>query len=125
MTFWAHYNILHRADEPEDGGSKFLRNFGNHLPDYTASVSRNSVVGIATGYGLDDQGVGIRVQVGLRIFSSPQIAQNDSGVHQTSYLTGTGGSFPGGVKWQEREADHSPPASVAIKKMSIYTSTPP
>jgi hypothetical protein len=30
-----------------------------------------SVVGIATGYGLDDQGVGVRVPVGARIFTSP------------------------------------------------------
>jgi hypothetical protein len=29
-----------------------------------------SVVGIATGYGLDDRGVGVRVPVGSRIFSS-------------------------------------------------------
>jgi hypothetical protein len=34
--------------------------------------SRGTVVGIATGYGLDDRGVGVRVQVGSRIFSSPQ-----------------------------------------------------
>jgi hypothetical protein len=34
-------------------------------------VSRDSVVGIATSYGLDDRGVGIRVPVGSRIFSSP------------------------------------------------------
>jgi hypothetical protein len=34
--------------------------------------SRNSVVGIATGYGLDDRGVGVRVPVGSRIFSSPR-----------------------------------------------------
>jgi hypothetical protein len=33
--------------------------------------SRDSVVGITTGYGLDDQGVGVRVPVGSRIFSSP------------------------------------------------------
>jgi hypothetical protein len=32
--------------------------------------SRDSAVGIATGYGLGDRGVGIRVKVGLRIFSS-------------------------------------------------------
>jgi hypothetical protein len=31
--------------------------------------SRDSSVGIATGYGLDDRGVGVRVPVGLRIFS--------------------------------------------------------
>jgi hypothetical protein len=30
----------------------------------------DSVVGIATGYGLDDQGVGVRVKVASRIFSS-------------------------------------------------------
>jgi hypothetical protein len=35
-----------------------------------------------------------------------------------------GGSFPGG-KRPGREADHSPPASAEVKKMWIYTSTPP
>jgi hypothetical protein len=30
-----------------------------------------------------------------------------------------------GLKRQEREADHSPPTSAAVKKMWIYTSTPP
>jgi hypothetical protein len=34
--------------------------------------SRDSVVGIVTGYGLDDRGVGVRVPVGSRIFSSPR-----------------------------------------------------
>jgi hypothetical protein len=37
---------------------------------------------------------------------------------------GTGGPFPG-VKWPGREADHSPPTIAEIKKMWIYTSTPP
>jgi hypothetical protein len=32
--------------------------------------SRDSVVGIATGYGLDDRGVGVRVPVEPRVFSS-------------------------------------------------------
>jgi hypothetical protein len=31
-----------------------------------------SVVGIATGYGLDDRGVGVRVPVGQEFFSSPR-----------------------------------------------------
>jgi hypothetical protein len=35
------------------------------------SKSRESSVGIATGYGLDDQGVGVRVPVGVRICTSP------------------------------------------------------
>jgi hypothetical protein len=33
---------------------------------------RDSSVGIATTYGLDDRGVGFRVPVGSRIFSSPR-----------------------------------------------------
>jgi hypothetical protein len=32
--------------------------------------SRDSAVGIATGYGLDDRNVGVRVPVGSRIFST-------------------------------------------------------
>jgi hypothetical protein len=71
-------------------------------------MSRDSSVGIATGYGLDDQG-------------EPEfIVQNGSGVHQTSYKMGTGGSFPGG-----KAADHSPPTSAEVKKMWIYTSISP
>jgi hypothetical protein len=35
-------------------------------------LSRDSSVGIATGYVLDDRGVGVRVPVGSRIFSSPR-----------------------------------------------------
>jgi hypothetical protein len=33
---------------------------------------RGSVVGIASGYGLNDRGVGVRVPVGSKIFSSPR-----------------------------------------------------
>jgi hypothetical protein len=32
----------------------------------------DSVVGIATGYGLDDQGILVLIPVGSRIFSSPR-----------------------------------------------------
>jgi hypothetical protein len=52
------------------------------------------------------------------------IVQTGSGVHPTSYTAGTGGSFPG-VKRPGREADHSPPTSAEVKKIWIYTSTPP
>jgi hypothetical protein len=34
--------------------------------------SRDSAVGIATGYRLDDRGFGGRIPVGSRIFPSPQ-----------------------------------------------------
>jgi hypothetical protein len=36
---------------------------------YISSRSRDSVVGIATGYGPDDRGVGVRVPVGGQEFS--------------------------------------------------------
>jgi hypothetical protein len=57
--------------------------------------SRGSVVGIATGYGLDDRGVGVRVPVRPE-FSLLHVVQTGSGAHPTSYPIGTGGSFPGG-----------------------------
>jgi hypothetical protein len=41
-------------------------------PTRVLTGSRDSSVGIATGYGLDDRGVGVRVPVGSRIFSSPR-----------------------------------------------------
>jgi hypothetical protein len=57
--------------------------------------SRDSAVGIATGYGLDDRGVGFRVPVVDRIFSSPRRLDRFWGP-PASYPIGTGGSFPGG-----------------------------
>jgi hypothetical protein len=51
------------------------------------------------------------------------VVQTGSGVHPTSYPTGTEALFPG-VKRPGREADHSPPASAEVKKMWIYTSIP-
>jgi hypothetical protein len=57
--------------------------------------SWDSTVGIATGYGLDDQGVGVRVPVGQKS-SFLHVVQTGSEVHQTSYPMGTGSSFPGG-----------------------------
>jgi hypothetical protein len=62
---------------------------------YILIRSRDSIVGIATAYGLDDLGVGVRVPLGSRIFSL-HVVQTGSGVHRTSYPRGTGGSFPRG-----------------------------
>jgi hypothetical protein len=86
-------------------------------------MSRDSALGIGTGYRLEDQEVGVQVPVGSRIFSSPNI-QTGSGVHPTSYPMGTGGSIPG-VKRPGSEADHHPPTSDEIRKTWVYTSTPP
>jgi hypothetical protein len=76
------------------------------------------------GYGLEDGGVAVRVSVGSRIFFF-NVVQTGSGVHPTSYSMGTGGAISPGVKRPGREADHSPPANAEVKKMWIYTSTPP
>jgi hypothetical protein len=82
----------------------------------------DSVLGIATGYGLDDRGV--EVQVGWRIFLFSTSSRSDLGSTQPpiQWLTG---ALPPGVKRPGREADHSPPASAEVKKMWIYTSTLP
>jgi hypothetical protein len=38
---------------------------------YVTITSLDSAVGTVTGFGLDDRGVGVRVPVGSRIFTSP------------------------------------------------------
>jgi hypothetical protein len=69
--------------------------------------SRDSAVGIAIGYGLDDRGVGVRLPVvGSRI-TLLHVVQTGSGVHPASYPMSTRGSFPR-VKRAGREAGHSP-----------------
>jgi hypothetical protein len=63
--------------------------------------SLDSSVGIATGCGLDDQGVGVRVPAGSRIFSSPCRPDRLWGP-PNSLANGYWGSFPGGkgaVAW--------------------------
>jgi hypothetical protein len=43
----------------------------NLFLDISSTRSRDSVVGIASGYGLDDREVVVRVPVGSRMFTSP------------------------------------------------------
>jgi hypothetical protein len=58
--------------------------------------SRDSSVGIALGYGLDDRGSRVRFPAGAGNFSLHHHVQNGSGAHPASYPMGTSGSFPGG-----------------------------
>jgi hypothetical protein len=85
--------------------------------------SRDSVVAVATGYGLDDGGVGVRVPVESRIFSSPRCPYRLWGPPSLLF-NGYRGLFPAGVKRPGREADNSPPTCAEVKKMWIYTSIP-
>jgi hypothetical protein len=57
---------------------------------------RDSSVGIALGYGLDDRGSKVRFPAGARNFSLHHRVQNGSVAHPASYPMGTRGSFPGG-----------------------------
>jgi hypothetical protein len=74
---------------------------------------RDGSVGIATGYGLDCRGVGVRVPVGSRIFSFPRRPDRLWG---SPNLLSNGYR---GLKRPGREADHSHPASAEVKKMYI------
>jgi hypothetical protein len=89
---------------------------------FITTLSRDSAVGIATGYGLDDRGVGVRVSVWSRIFSTPSTPTLGLTRPPTQ---GAPGALSSGVKRPGHEADHSPTTSAKVKKMWIYTSTSP
>jgi hypothetical protein len=101
---------------------KLLKERWNRI--YSLLRSRDSAVGIATGYGLDDRGVGVRVPVGSRIFSSPRRPDRLWGPPNL-LSNGYRGALSPGVKRPGRYADHSPPANAEVKKMLIYTFSPP
>jgi hypothetical protein len=85
---------------------------------------RDSSVGIETGYGLDDRGVGVPVPGGTRIFCSQQRPDRLWGPTHPPIQWVTV-ALSTGLKRLGRESDHSPPTSAEVKKMWIYTSTPP
>jgi hypothetical protein len=58
--------------------------------------SRDSSVGIALGYGLDDRGSRVRFPMGAGNFSLYHRVQNGSGAQPVFYPMGNRGSFPGG-----------------------------
>jgi hypothetical protein len=130
MERWMHCSILYWTEllqEHLQSAFMFYRTFTlcsnilNAISNYTSS--RDSAVGIATGYGLNDRGVRVPVSLGSRIFSSPRRLDRLWGPPNL-LSNGYGGSFPG-VKQPVSETDHSPPTSAEIKKMWIYTTTSP
>jgi hypothetical protein len=60
---------------------------------------RDSSVGIATGYGLDDRGGGSSSPGRVKKISLLHIVQTGSGGHPTSYKMGTGGKAAGTWSW--------------------------
>jgi hypothetical protein len=83
-----------------------------------------STVGIATGYGLDDQRVGVRVPVGSRILPFSMSSSLALGFTQP-HIQWVPGSVSPGVKRRGRKSDHSLPASAKVKKtwgLYIYSS---
>jgi hypothetical protein len=65
--------------------------------DYSLSLqSRDTSVGIALGYGLDDWGSRVRFPARVESFSLHHCVLNGSGAHPASYPMGTRGSIPGG-----------------------------
>jgi hypothetical protein len=91
--------------------------YGTHTP---LGVSRDSLVGIVTGYGLNNQEVEVRVPVGSRIFCSPRRPDRLWGPPNHSIQWVPGALAPE-VKWLGRETDNSP-ASAEVKKMWIWRS---
>jgi hypothetical protein len=66
----------------------------HNIPSF--DKSRDSSVGIALGYGLDDRGSRIRFPAGDENFSLHHRVQNGSGAHPVSYPMSTGDPFPEG-----------------------------
>jgi hypothetical protein len=64
--------------------------------DWCINKSRDSSVGIALRYGLDDRGSRVRFPARTGNFSPHYRVQNISRDHPASYPLGTRGSFPGG-----------------------------
>jgi hypothetical protein len=94
------------------------------LRNLTTLKTRNSVVGIATGYGLNDQGFGVLSPGRVKDFLFFTSSKSTLGSTQRPIQWVREALSPG-VKRTGREADHSPPASAEVKQMSNYTSTPP
>jgi hypothetical protein len=71
---------------------------------------------IATGYGLDSQGVGVRVPVGGKNFHFSMSSRLALGPTQPPIQWVSGDLSPW-IRRLGREADHSPPTSAEVKEI--------
>jgi hypothetical protein len=72
-------------------------------------------LGKATGYGPDDQVIGVRFPAWDVNFFLRHHVQPGSGTHPKSYAMNNGESFRE-AKRPDRKADHSPPSSTEVKE---------
>jgi hypothetical protein len=84
---------------------------------------RDSSVGIATGYGLDDRVKGFDSRRGLGIHhfstaSRPAVGRTQPPIQRIP------GALSPVVKWPDREAVRSPLSGAEVKNAWYYTSTP-
>jgi hypothetical protein len=86
--------------------------------------NRDSSVGIALGYGLDDRGSMVRFPARLEIFLFTTAFRTALGPTQLP-IQWVPGALPLGVKRPGREADHSPPSSAEVKEcVELYLHSP-
>jgi hypothetical protein len=78
-------------------------------------MSRDSSVGIASGYGLDDRMMGVQFLAEAGNFSVHHRVQNGPGAYPAFYPVDTG-AVSLGVNRPVREADHSLPPSADVKE---------
>jgi hypothetical protein len=74
----------------------------------------DSVVGLATGYGLYDQEVVVRVPIGSRIFFFPRCPRPALGPTQPQ-IQWASREISLAVKRPRGEAEHSPPSRAEVK----------
>jgi hypothetical protein len=141
--------FLASVPDPKDVGIMFLRIVGELLPDCTVPHprrslyshrcgnlkssnkhciivmirSRDSSVGIATGYGLATKGSKFQSRWGQE-FSLHHVVKTPLGPTQPP-IQWVSGALSLGVKRPGREPDHPPPTSAEVKKTWVYTSIPP
>jgi hypothetical protein len=68
-------------------------------------------IDIATGYGREGN---VRSPIGAKDFSVLHSDYIESGSHAASYAVTAGGTLSPGVKWQKREAYHSPSSTAEV-----------
>jgi hypothetical protein len=79
------------------------------------TANRDSSVGIAMGYWLDDRGSRVGFPAGLGIFLLTTTSRTVVGLTQP-HIQWVPGSLPLGVKRPGRETNHSPPSSAEVKE---------